>query len=183
MHSPPPVAHRTIRRRDVLVGAAGIVGLAIVAGTASACGSDTAPPPVDPLQSQADLADADSAMARAAAAGAPPALVAALTQVASERAQHSRALIEEIARAAGHEAPTSTESSSASAASTSPTTSAVAAPPPAVAEVIGALKQSAASATSLASTLTGYRAGLLGSIAASCTTSFTVGFDVPKPAP
>lgn len=176
MHSTPPVAHRTIRRRDVLVGAAGIVGLAIVAGAASACGSD-APPPVDPLQAQADLADADSAMARAAAVGAPPALVAALTQVASERAQHSRALIEEIARAAGHAAPTSTVTSS-----TSPTTSAVAAPPPAVAEVIGALKQSASSASALASTLTGYRAGLLGSIAASCTTAFTVGFDVPKPA-
>ncbi|CAN5159150.1 hypothetical protein BH09ACT8_BH09ACT8_66650 [soil metagenome] len=180
MHSAPPVAHRTFRRRDVLVGAAGIVGLAVVAGTASACGSDT-PPPVDPLQSQADLADADSAMARAAATGASPALVAALTQVASERAQHSRALVEEIARAAGHAAPT--ETSGTSTPSTSPTTSAVATPPPAVAEVIGALKQSAASATALASILTGYRAGLVGSIAASCTTSFTVGFDVPRPAP
>ena len=39
------------------------------------------------------------------------------------------------------------------------------------------------SATALASTLTGYRAGLLGSIAASCTTSATVGLDIPKPAP
>ncbi len=183
MHNAPSVTRRAFRRRDVLAGAAGIVGLALIAETASACGSSDTPVPVDPLQAQADLADADSAMARAAATAAAPAIAPALTQVASERAQHSRALIEEIARAAGRPAPTSTETSTSSGASSTPTTSAVAAPPPSVAQVIGALKQSASSAAALAATLTGYRAGLLGSIAASCTTSFTVGLDTPKPAP
>jgi hypothetical protein len=185
VHSAPPATRRAYRRREVLIGAAGALGLALITETASACSSTEAPPPVDPLQAQADLADADSSLARAAASAAPPAQVPALTQVASERSQHSRALLEEIARAAGRTLPDtdSTGSSATSAAaSAAPTAAPNATPPPALADVVTALRKSADSAAGLASTLTGYRAGLLGSIAASCTTSATVGLDIPKPA-
>jgi hypothetical protein len=185
VHSAPPAASRAYRRREVLIGAAGVLGLALIAETASACGSAPAPPAIDPLQAQADLADADSALARAAASAAPPAQVPALTQVASERSQHSRALLEEIARAAGRTLPNTdaTETSVSTTPSVAPATAPNPAPPPSLADVVSALGKSADSATALASTLTGYRAGLLGSIAASCTTSATVGLDIPKPAP
>ncbi|HEY4796301.1 MAG TPA: hypothetical protein VII18_19815, partial [Mycobacterium sp.] len=54
------------------------------------------------------------------------------------------------------------------------TTPAVAAPPPPLSDVIRSLRASADSARQLAGTSSGYRAGLLGSIAASCTASYTV---------
>lgn len=180
MHSASPATGRAIGRREVLMGAAGILGLVLVAEAASACATDAPPPPVDPLLAQADLASADSELARAAATAAPPALVPALTQVVSERAQHARALTEEVARLAGGPVTTTETSSTTSA---SPTTSAAATPPPSVDDVVAALKKSADSATALATTLTGYRAGLLGSIAASCTTSYVVGLPVGAPAP
>ncbi|MET0701991.1 MAG: hypothetical protein ABWY93_20245 [Mycobacterium sp.] len=180
VHSASPAVGRAIPRRNVLMGAAGILGLALLAEVASACASDAPPPPVDPLLAQADAANADSELARAAATAAPPALVPALTQVVSERAQHARALTEEVARLAGGPAPTTDATSTTSAA---PTTSAAATPPPSVNDVVAALKKSADSATALATTLTGYRAGLLGSIAASCTTAYVVGLPLPQPAP
>jgi hypothetical protein len=186
VHSAPPAASRVFRRRRVLIGAVGVIGLALMAETASACGSEAPPPPVDPLQAQADLADADSALASAAAAAAAPAQVPALTQVASERSQHSRALIEEIARAAGRTVAAGDSTGTSPTASTSPAASPNPnpnpTPPPSLNDVVAALRRSADSATALATTSTGYRAGLLGSIAASCTTSYLVGLDLPKPA-
>jgi hypothetical protein len=183
VHSAPPALSRVFRRREVLIGAVGVIGLALMAETASACGSEAPPPPVDPLQAQAALADADSALASAAATAAPPAQAPALTQVASERSQHSRALIEEIARAAGRTVPASDSTGTSATTSTSPAASPNPTPPPSLNDVVAALRKSADSATALATTLTGYRAGLLGSIAASCTTSYLVGLDIPKPAP
>ncbi|MGB8209005.1 MAG: hypothetical protein WCF69_15615, partial [Mycobacterium sp.] len=93
----------------------------------------------------------------------------ALTEVASERAHHAKALTTEIARLAVN--PTSTSSPTASPTST---TSAAAAPPPTLSDVINSLRGSAASASHLATTSSGYRAGLLGSIAAACTASYSV---------
>jgi hypothetical protein len=172
----------TLCRRDVLLGfGRGAAGLALLAVTASACGS--APPEIDPLQAQLDVATADAAMARAATAAADPPLVPALTQIASERAEHAQALAVEIARAAGRPAPTATpETSETSGTSGTTTTTGTAAPPPTVKDVIGALRTSADSAAQLASTQSGYRAGLLGSISASCTASYTVGLNAPKAA-
>ncbi len=133
-----------------------------------------------------DLATADAAMARAATAAAVPDAVNALTQVASQRAEHARALALEIARAAGRPAPTDASSASSSAASsatsvagtpgTAGTMTSPPPPPPSVKDVLSALRRSADSAAQLAPTLSGYRAGLMGSIAAACTTSYTVGF-------
>jgi hypothetical protein len=52
-----------------------------------------------------------------------------------------------------------------------------------VRDVINALRESADSATALAAELSGYRAGLLGSIAASCTASYQVALVFREPAP
>jgi hypothetical protein len=177
---PSPTAPRPtfIGRRDFLVGAGrAAAGIAFVAITASACG-EPAPPPVDPLAAQLDLATADAAMARAATATAVSDTVNALTQVASERAEHARALAADIARAAGRPAPTDTSSVVSPALSTTTATAAAGTtspPPPSVKDVVAALRRSAESAAQLAPTLSGYRAGLMGSITAACTTSYTVG--------
>lgn len=149
-------------------------GAALALLGASACGS--APPPkIDDLVAQLELAHRDSALAAAAAAVASRAIAPALTTVASERAQHAQSLAAEIARVAGQPDPITTE--------TPTSTSAPAGPPPSVADVIGALRTSADRAGQLATTSSGYRAGLLGSIAAACTASYTVALVAPETAP
>jgi len=85
-------------------------------------------------------------------------------RVSADRSQHAQALTAEIKRLA----PTSSATTSPST-----TTTTSGAPPP-LASVVTSLKASADSARQLASTSSGYRAGLLGSIAASCTASYTV---------
>ncbi|MGB3284620.1 MAG: hypothetical protein WBA95_05780, partial [Mycolicibacter algericus] len=84
-----------IDRRRLLSGA-GMV--ALIALAAPACGSAPAPPAVDDLEAQRQLAQHDSELAAAAAAAltrAPDpdakALAAALDQVSLERAEHARA--------------------------------------------------------------------------------------------
>jgi hypothetical protein len=154
-----------VSRRRVLTGG---VALAVLAASAAACSSPPAPPAVDELEAQLALARQDSELATAASAGASQPVSAALTQVAAERTRHAQALSTEIARLAVN--PTST-----SAGTTSPTTTApAAAAPPPLADVVKSLRASADSAGRLASTSSGYRAGLLGSIAASCTASYSV---------
>jgi hypothetical protein len=155
-----------VSRRHLLAGGA---VLAVVGIAGSACSSQPAPPSVDELESQLNLARQDSELASAAAKGAAQPVSAALTEVASERAQHARALTAEIARVAG--APTS---SSSETTSPTPANSAVAGPPPSLSDVVNSLRASAASAGRLATTSSGYRAGLLGSIAAACTAAHTV---------
>jgi hypothetical protein len=161
----PSVVSPVVSRRRVLAGGA---ALAVLGMTGSACSSPPAPPAVDELESQLKLARHDSELATAAAAAAAQPVSAALTEVASERAQHAQALATEIARLAVN--PTSTSSQT-----TSPTpTSAAAAPPPSLSDVTNSLRTSAANATHLATTSLGYRAGLLGSIAAACTAAYSV---------
>ena len=155
------------RRRVLLDGGRGLVLLGLLGAAVTACGSDVPAGP-DPLEKQLELARHDSDVATAAAKAAPPALARALTEVAAERGRHATALVEEIARAAHKPTPTSSESPWPT------TTSAAAAPPPSVEDVVATLRSSAESATRLAPTLSGYRAGLLGSIAASCTTLHSV---------
>lgn len=157
-----PDVDPVVNRRRVLTGG---VTLAVLAIATPACSSPPAPPVVDELEAQLSLARQDSELATAAAVGASQQVNTALKQVAAERSQHAQALTTEIKRLA----PTSS-------ATTSPTTttSATAAPPPPLASVVKSLKESADSARQLAITSSGYRAGLLGSIAASCTASYTV---------
>jgi hypothetical protein len=156
------------RRRVIVDGARGLLALAALGAITTACGSP-APPAPDPLEAQLDAAHEDSELAAEAAKAAPPVIAPILNVIADERAQHATALIEEIARAAGKPIPTSTTSSMPST-----TTSAAAAPPPTVNDVINALRTSADSAAKLVPTLSGYRAGLVGSIAAACTAAYSV---------
>ena len=148
---------------------AGGAALAVLGLTVPACRSPPSPPAIDELESQLTLAQRDSELATAAAAAAAKPVSAALTEVASERARHAQALATEIARLVVN--PTSTSSATASPTAT---TSAAAAPPPSLSDVVNSLRASAASAAQLATTVSGYRAGLLGSIAAACTAAYTV---------
>ena len=154
-------------RRRVLIGAAALVALG---ASAPGCSSPQPPQPEE-LNTQLDLARRDSQMARAAAAAAGPFYAPPLNVVADERADHATALSAEIARRAGQ-----------TTTSSSPAAPAAASPPPSRMDVIAALRESADSAAKLAANLSGYRAGLLGSIAASCTASVTIPLAMTEPA-
>jgi hypothetical protein len=167
-----PSAGPVTNRRGVLAGAAALAALGVVA---SACGeSPPKPPPVENLLGPLDQARKDSALAGAAAAavGNPPQIAAVLTVVATQRAAHARALSTEISRAAGKLTSSSSETTSPSPSPAEP--AGPPPPPPPVSDVINSLRASAESAARLVTTESGYRAGLLASIAASCTASYTV---------
>lgn len=159
----PGVTSALPRRRVLVHGARGLLGLTLLGAAVTGCG-DNGPPVPDPLEAQLEAARRDADLATAAAR-AVPAQAPALTVVADERTRHSAALVEEIARAARRATPTTT---------TATTTAASAGPPPTMRDVVAALRASADSAAQLVPTLSGYRAGLLGSIAASCATSAMV---------
>lgn len=157
-----------IDRRRVLTG----VGmLALLAVAAPACGSAPTKPRVDDLEAQLQLARNDSELAAAAGAAlrdpASADLAAALEQVSKERADHARALVEEISRATGKARADDADSPAAAPAPDAPDA-------PTVAQVINELRAAADSAGRLAVESTGYRAGLLASIAAACTASYAV---------
>ncbi|WP_238305701.1 MULTISPECIES: twin-arginine translocation signal domain-containing protein [Mycobacterium] len=163
-----------ISRRGVLAGGAALAALGVI----TACGESAPKPPVvEELLGPLEQARHDSALASAAAGavGSPPQIAAALSVVATQRAAHARALSTEIARAAGKlVSSTSETSSSSSSASPAGEPEAPPPPPPAVSDVIDSLRKSAEDANRLVASSSGYRAGLLGSIAASCTASATV---------
>ena len=155
----------------MLVGA---TALALLGGTvATACGSTPPVKDVDALIGALERARDDSQLAGNAAAAAAPTIAAALSVVADQRAAHARALTDEITRISG-EAPTTSASTTASSTSATPTTSGPPPKPPTAADVVAALKQSADGAGLLATQQSGYRAGLLGSIAAACTAAASV---------
>jgi sirohydrochlorin ferrochelatase len=155
--SPLPV----VSRRRVLFGAAALAALGV---TSAACGKPPPPPDLADLVAQLDLARSDSQLASDTVATAPPQLRPALSAVASDRSKHAQALSDEIARMTGEP----TTSSSATATTTTQV------PAPTAKDVVAALRKSADSAGQLAAQLSGYRAGLLGSIAASCTAAYLV---------
>ncbi len=170
-----PDRRPVVNRRCALA----VLAAAVIGPAALAC--STEPPAPDPLEAELESARADSELAAAAAAAAPREIAPALSVVADERARHATALVEELARAAGK--PTPTETPAATPETKDSAATAAPAPPPTLADVIAALRRSAESAARLAPTLSGYRAGLMGSIAAACTTSYTVGLPpVRRPA-
>jgi len=162
------------RRRLLAGGGRGLLVLALVGTTAAACGSKSPDEP-DPLEAQLSAARADSDLAAAAAKAAPPEIAPALIEVSAERARHATALVEELSRAAGKPTPTP----SAETTTTSAAPAATPAPPPTPRDVVAALRRSSESAAKLAPTLSGYRSGLMGSIAAACTAAWTVGLSPP----
>jgi len=161
--SPPALS----RRRVIAGGSRGLLALALIGTAVTACGSTGSSGP-DPLEAELSAARADSELAAAAAKSAPPGIAPALIELSAVRARHATALVEELSRAAGQPTPTS------SAAAT-PSSAAPPAPAPRPQDVIAALRRSGENAAKLAPTLSGYRAGLLGSIAAACTTASTIG--------
>jgi hypothetical protein len=170
---PDAAGASALSRRRVLAGAGrGLLALAFGGTAAAACASKPSGP--DPLEAELSAARTDSELAAAAAKVAAPAMVPALIEVSTERARHATAIVEELARAAGTPTPTP------GAETTSPTAGAPT-PPPSVGDVVAALRRSADNAATLAPTLSGYRAGLMGSIAAACTTSWMVGLTPAEP--
>ena len=166
----------SLSRRRALAGAGrGLLALAFVGTAAAACSSKPTGP--DPLEAELSAARSDSELAAAAAKAAAPAMVPALIEVSTERARHATAIVEELARAAGKPTPTP------GAETTSPTggAPAPASPPPSLGDAVTALRRSADNAATLARTLSGYRAGLMASIAAACTTSWMVGLSPAEP--
>lgn len=164
MPSRPP----TISRRRLLAGAAALAALGASAETLTACGAAPAPPPdLDDLTTALDRARSDSKLATDAVAAARGSIADTLTEVASVRSAHGEALADEIVRLTGAAAPTTT-------VITTTTTSSPPAPAPTADDVIGALRTSADSATQAAAALSGYRAGLLASIAAACAVAYSV---------
>ncbi|AXN43850.1 hypothetical protein DSM43518_04404 [Mycobacterium marinum] len=163
-----------LNRRGVLAGGAALAALGVVV---SACGeSPPKPPAVEELLAPLEQARHDSALASAAAGaiGNPPQIAAALTVVANQRAAHARALATEIARAAGKLVSATSETSSSSPSPSATEPPAPPPPPPPLSDVVDSLRQSAEDANRLVTTTEGYRAGLLASIAASCTASYQV---------
>ncbi|MDY6998260.1 MAG: hypothetical protein SW019_16805 [Actinomycetota bacterium] len=164
-----PTYAATVSRRRLLVGAATLVALTV---TVAGCGSAPPPPDLDDLTTALDRARSDSRLATETAERTRGPVAQALEAVAAERSAHAEALADEIVRLTGQAAPTTSVTAGTTTATSS--TSSVADPPPTVDDVIGALRTSAESATTSAAVLSGYRAGLLGSIAAACTAAYTV---------
>lgn len=174
-----PSAPPTLTRRRLLIAAVpATLAVGLLAGT-TACSPP--PPPADlaDLQTQFDRANADSLLAGEAATAPPgrtltPDMVATLTAIAAERTAHARALADEITRLTDGEAPTT------SAAPTTTSTTAAPPAPPTLAAVAKALRESGEDAARVATQMAGYRAGLLGSIAASCTAAYQVALGDPE---
>jgi len=152
----------------MLVGAATLALL----GAAAACGKPAPRLDVDALVAQLDRAQADSELAATVATTAPPPVAKALTAIAAERAAHAQALTDELTRMNG--APTPTAAATTTSSTTTTTMTGEPPQPPTTKDVVAALRQAADAAATAAAQQSGYRAGLLGSIAASCTTAFTV---------
>ncbi|MDR3662268.1 MAG: hypothetical protein P4L86_18120 [Mycobacterium sp.] len=168
-----PHTETTVSRRRVLIGTA---ALALLGTAVSGCGP-TAPqrdPALDILTGQIGRARGDSQLAAATATTAPPKAVPALTAVASLRDAHAQALADELTRIGGTPPPTPTSVTETSTTAPATPGAAPAPAPPTPQDVVAALQQSADSATQAATGQSGYRAGLLASIAAACTAAHTV---------
>ncbi|WP_338039715.1 hypothetical protein [Nocardia mangyaensis] len=173
-----PAEARTWRRRTLLrlVGA-GALGAPAVAVLAACAEDDTVHAP-DPLAAQEVLARADAVAATAAIALAPQSQ-AALSTIATERTAHADALRAEIDRVLGvYGDGTTPVRRTGEVVVPGPDGSTVpasvvethAAQPLDLAQLRDQLARSQQAAARAASTESGYRAGLLASISASCAT-------------
>ncbi|WP_374112258.1 hypothetical protein [Rhodococcus sp. CH91] len=149
----PAVSRRTLLRWSSI--AVGGLGLA----TTTACGvSDDDADRPDPLESQITRARTDAAIATTLIAR-DPGLAGALGTIASERTAHADALEAEVARMQG----ATTSFTPSSTTTVTPTGDAAG-----LEQLRERLTRSQREAADLARTLSGYRAGLLASISASC---------------
>jgi hypothetical protein len=145
---------KSVPRRAVLAVLA--AGLAAPAG--AACTAEPKPPPPpDPLAELAAQARKD-AEAATALAQSNPGLATAAGVVAAARTEHAKVLQTEVDR---ERPPTSSTASP-------PASSGASAPPATKATMLEALKAAEQHAAELVPTVSRYRAGLLGSVAAGC---------------
>ncbi|GAB2635984.1 hypothetical protein [Nocardia goodfellowii] len=176
---PSPGTAFTRRAAFRLAGGGALGALAL--GASTACGEEPLQAP-DPLAAQVSSAKADAAAATAAIALAPQ-KQSALTAIAAERTAHAEALQAEIDRVIGvygdgtTPVPRTRAAATPSGAAAPGGTTGTQAPPAApmsleqLGEQLGRSRQAAAE---LARALSGYRAGLLASISASCATEVGV---------
>ena len=165
--SPPTPVSALFTRRDALVRGAAVVGVlgagAALAGCSSSSGPDAATRTAQQLAPLARAAGEDAVAARALAAQTPD-RAAALRVIADDRDVHARSLTDEVSRLSADLVPSASPTSSAApSASVAPVVTTVDA-------LRGRLSGARAATADLAATSDGYRAGLLGSIAASLTT-------------
>ncbi|MFB9908186.1 hypothetical protein [Allokutzneria oryzae] len=148
-------------RRGVLV--AGLAG-AVTLPLAAACTGEPTPSKPDPLEELAAQARSDAELAKAVAA-AHPALAPKADAVATDRLAHHGAIEKELNRAR----PARVSATATPAPSQQPSAPQV---PQQQNAALGALKEAVASgekrAGELVPTLPRHRAGLVGSVAASC---------------
>ncbi|MBJ7287402.1 hypothetical protein [Williamsia sp.] len=177
---PCPRIARTISRRSMLVRTASVTGGLAASGTVlAACGGDSGISESTRIAEQLaplSLAASDDAAAARTLSARNPDRSAALAVIATERQTHATTLNDEIARLAPDLARPSTSAGVAAASAqpsgappTSGTSAAPAAPAVTTVEQLRERLTSAASSTGdLAVRMSGYRAGMLGSIAAAC---------------
>jgi hypothetical protein len=143
-----------VSRRRVLAA----LPMAMAVPSVLACTAEPKPPPPpDPLAALAQQARADAAAANTLAQSAPD-LAALAVEVAKARTTHAEVLQAEVDR----------ERPPASNSSGPPTTTSAAPPAATKAKLVEALKTAEQKAAELVPTVTRYRAGLLGSVAAGC---------------
>ncbi|GGG07614.1 hypothetical protein GCM10007304_22040 [Rhodococcoides trifolii] len=158
-----PTTSPSLSRRALLRLAGGAAVVAASAGCAANDEPAAATP--DALLAEATRARTDAADATAVAL-ARPELAGALGVVAAERTAHADALTAEVARLTPP--PTSSAPPTTDTATAADPSAADAAPPLTLDELRANLTESSTSAANLARTLSGYRAGLLGSVSAAC---------------
>ncbi|WP_330179220.1 hypothetical protein OHB26_22330 [Nocardia sp. NBC_01503] len=162
-HLPEPPGPPVDRRAVLRLAGGGVLAVAAV-GALSACTREHAPELPDPLLAQEESARSDAAIAQAAIATNPD-KAGALQIIATQRGAHADALRAEIDRAIGSYGDGTVPSKRVA-----PPTPTVPVPPPPVTQLRASLSQAQRSAADLATQLSGYRAGLLGSISAACAT-------------
>jgi hypothetical protein len=154
--------HRLTRRTTLRLAGAGTIGIA-AAVAATACDRDDTRAAPDPLIAHERAARTDAATATAAVASLPD-YAGALKTVAAERGAHADALHAEIARVAGVYSDGTVPTNSLDPATVTP----IAGTPAGLGQLRDQISAAQRAAADTGHTLTGYRAGLLGSISAAC---------------
>jgi hypothetical protein len=150
---------RTVLRGGLVAGVA-VAGLGVVGVAGCSTGPSEETVTAERLVPLVRSALADEKSARSLAT-AEPGYTAALTVVADQRAEHARALREEIIRLDQEVAATVDEPQ--------PSTSPAPAAPPTLVSLRAELERSSGEARNVAISLSGYPAGLVGSVAAAVT--------------
>lgn len=165
---PPSFVHDTAftRRGAFRILGASAVSCAVLASTTGCAREEITGPALDSLTAQLRSARADAVDAGAAIAVVPD-YATALAIVRDQRIEHADALAREIARAVGATADPTADGAATPTTEAAPTTPGP--PPPDLDGIRERLTASARSAAAAAREESGYRAGLLGSISASCT--------------